>query len=793
MEEILQKDALDQYKYDMVRYSMETNRRRAFPDYKDGFKLCHRRILYVMGFELACKTKLVKSAQVTGKVIGEYHPHGDASVYTAIVPLANWYSTYLPLVYSESNMGSMQGDSAAAQRYTEVMLSEFAKEAIFKEMSETPDIVDWIPTYSGEKMEPEYLPVSVPLLLINGTWGIGVGESTSIPPHNINEVIDATLRLIDNPNAPVVLVPDQCMPCDIIEADWKQISNSGSGSFKVRGRVDIEVFDKGKPNEHYVLVVKSVPDSVCIDNGKDTGISYQINNLIDSGKLPQVTGLFEDSHGTDMRFLIHLKKGADPYYVRDFLYKSTQLQDSKAVNFRILDGINLIRMSYKSYLEAFIMQRKITKFRYYCIKLQNVRTQLHEKEICIMVIKSGKINDIIKKIQTSKSKNDVELINWLVKLLGITDLQAKFILNYPLKKLTPVYLKEYEKAAAEYREIEKRCVQYILNEDLILQEIKSELLYFKQKYGFPRKSRVISAADVANIPQGTFNVVVTENNFIRKLPENEPIGACKGDNPISVVKIDNTSDVILITAQGRMFRFPVYKIPITEKNSSGIDIRILIKGISSAIVAMFDVKDIEKLDGLRRKYYAVIVTRNNCIKKLDLSDILIATQGGIIMTKLNPQDLVQDVKIVPNDIDIIIYSDRKALRCKMADIPNYKRNTVGVAAMKTDGVIDGISAIDPSDTDIVVLTDSGSVNKFSISGMSLGKRYQAGNSVIKLGKTEKIYAMYGVKDSYAIHVLTKNAKYDIPVSTIPRLSSISSGTKMIPMKGDLIVTASLTF
>jgi DNA gyrase subunit A len=793
MEEILQKDALDQYKYDMVRYSMETNRRRAFPDYKDGFKLCHRRILYVMGFELACKTKLVKSAQVTGKVIGEYHPHGDASVYTAIVPLANWYSTYLPLVYSESNMGSMQGDSAAAQRYTEVMLSEFAKEAIFKEMSETPDIVDWIPTYSGEKMEPEYLPVSVPLLLINGTWGIGVGESTSIPPHNINEVIDATLRLIDNPNAPVVLVPDQCMPCDIIEADWKQISNSGSGSFKVRGRVDIEVFDKGKPNEHYVLVVKSVPDSVCIDNGKDTGISYQINNLIDSGKLPQVTGLFEDSHGTDMRFLIHLKKGADPYYVRDFLYKSTQLQDSKAVNFRILDGINLIRMSYKSYLEAFIMQRKITKFRYYCIKLQNVRTQLHEKEICIMVIKSGKINDIIKKIQTSKSKNDVELINWLVKLLGITDLQAKFILNYPLKKLTPVYLKEYEKAAAEYREIEKRCVQYILNEDLILQEIKSELLYFKQKYGFPRKSRVISAADVANIPQGTFNVVVTENNFIRKLPENEPIGACKGDNPISVVKIDNTSDVILITAQGRMFRFPVYKIPITEKNSSGIDIRILIKGISSAIVAMFDVKDIEKLDGLRRKYYAVIVTRNNCIKKLDLSDILIATQGGIIMTKLNPQDLVQDVKIVPNDIDIIIYSDRKALRCKMADIPNYKRNTVGVAAMKTDGAIDGISAIDPSDTDIVVLTDSGSVNKFSISGMSLGKRYQAGNSVIKLGKTEKIYAMYGVKDSYAIHVLTKNAKYDIPVSTIPRLSSISSGTKMIPMKGDLIVTASLTF
>ena len=786
-EEIIVKNASEAYISDMVRYSIETNRRRVMPDYKDGLKLVQRRTLYAMAFLLSCSNKIVKTAQVTGRVMGELHPHGDSSIDEVIKKLSNWFDIYIPLIKPYSNMGSMQGDGAAASRYTEVMLSEFSKEAIFSEMKETPNIVDWVATFTGDSTEPEYLPVKIPLLLINGALGIGTGKATSIPSHNINEVIDATIRLIDDPDASIVLAPDQCMSCEIIDANWKQISNSGHGTFKVRSVIDIEVADKGKANEHYVLVVKSIPDRVKLDDGKDTGIHYQINNLIDAGKLTQVVDLVEDSHDDVLRYEIHLKKGADPNYVRDFLYKTTSLQTTQTVNFQVLDGIELTRMSYKSYLQAFIEQRRITKYRYYCLKLQEARTDLHEKEICIMLIRSGKIDEVTKKIRKSKLQNDAELIQWLMDMFKITDLQAKFIINYPLKKLAPAYLSKYQQEAKELKEIDNMCMRKILNPQEILDEIKQELLYFKGKYGFPRKSKIIDPSAISNIPQGTFNIVITENNYIKKLPVNENIGSYKGDNPVLIARVENTSSIILITDQGRGFKFPVHKIPVIEKNSIGIDIRALIKGISSKVVAMFDSEKIKKLANLRKKHYAVLITKRNYIKKLDLDDILISTVSGVIMTKLNPDDSVKDVIIASNDMNVVIYSKKKALRCSMKVIPNYKRNTLGVYAMKTNDEVDGISVIDSKATDIVVVTESGRINKFDISGLPLSDRYTSGNRVIKLGKTDSIVSIFSTTDDNNLRILTKNTTLDIPVKDILRTSSISPGTKMIPLKGDVIV------
>ena len=793
MEQILQRNSVDQYKSDMIRYSIETNRRRSFPDYKDGLKIVQRRILYTMAFNLACLRKLVKTAQVTGKVMGKLHPHGDSSIDSAIKILCNWFETYVPLLYSESNMGSMQGDSAAASRYTEVMLSEFAIDAIFREMKDCPDIVDWTPNYSGNDKEPEYLPVAVPLLLINGCFGIGVGKTVSIPAHNINEVIDATLNLIDHPDDPVVLIPDQCLPCEIIETNWKQISNAGIGSFKVRGKIDIEIANKGTANEHYMLVIKSVPDRVIIDNGKDTGINYQINDLISKGKLPQVTDLVEDSHKTDIRYQIHLKKGSDPQYVKDFLYKSTQLQVTQYVNFEVLNGVEpMARMSYKSYLQSFLMQRKITKYRKYCIKLQDVKTQLHEKETCIMLIKSGKINQISAKIQKTKLKNDSELVEWLVNLLSITDLQAKFILNYPMKKLSPAYLRQYEEEAKKLKELETTYTNMILNENNLIQEIKDELMYFKKKYGIPRKSVVLKQSEISNIPQGLFNVVITENSFIKKLPINETVGSYRGDNPVNIIQIDNTSDLVLISAQGRAFKIPVHKIPLSEKNSIGLDIRILLKGITSDIVGVFDLAVLKKYANMRQKHFCVFCTENNYIKKLDLNDVMIATPSGVVMTKLNEGDRVKQVLLTDNNNDIVIYSKKKALRCSMKkDIPNYKRNTLGVYAMNTKDPLDGMSAITPGSTDIVVITEQGKINKFDISGLPKSERYKAGNTVIKLSKGDSIHTLYSVVDTDTLHILTKNSKYEVKVSDIPRLSSISPGTKVVPVKGDIILKVSL--
>ena len=793
-EEIIQVNSVELYRSDMARYAIETNRRRAFPDWRDGMKLCIRRIIYAMAFDLPCKHRLVKTAKVVGQVMGTYHPHGDASIADAIKPLANWFESYMPLVYSESNMGSMQGDRAAAPRYTEVMLSQFCLEAIIKDMLETQAVVDWVPTYLGDCMEPEFLTVAVPLLLINGTAGIGTGKATSIPSHNITEVIDATLRLLDDPNAPVVLIPDQCMACDIIDANWKQISNTGIGKFNVRARIDVEIFDKGKAKEHPVLVIKSAPDTVFIDKGnaENGGVVYNIYKLIDDGKLPQVAAIFEDSHGNDMRLLIHLKPGADPNYVKEYLYKSTRLQNTVTVNFEVLDGIEMVRFSYKSYLQAFIEQRKTTKFRLYCIKLRDVNTKFHEKEAYIKALESGQIDNIIKKIRSNTNINEHDNIEWLCKLLKITDLQAKFILNSSLKNLSVAYLKKYKEEAANYKRLEAEYTTKILDESLIVEEIKQELIYFRNKYGKPRNCRVLSAADISNIPQGEFNIVITENNFIKKLSPSEPVGSFRGDNPVQVMKVDNTKDIILITAHGRMFRLPVHKIPITEKNSMGTDIRIMMKGVSSNVVKMIYSPVVEELAKRKEKYVAVVLTKNNYIKKLDLQDIMIAAPSGIILTKLNPGDEVKDVLIAPNDMNVVVYSDKKALRFPLSDIPLYKRNTVGVLAMNTTDDIDGMSLLGADTQYLVVVTASGKLNKISSSTVPMGKRYKAGSSVIKLGKGDSIFAIFGCNDNNVLNITTKQSKLEIPVKDITLSSTISAGTKSILPKGDSIAKINLS-
>lgn len=793
MENIIQRNTTQAYQSDMAIYAIETNRRRAFADYKDGMKLCQRRIIYAMAFDLPCKSRLVKTAKVTGQVMGTYHPHGDTSISDAIKPLCNWFETYIPLLWSESNMGSMQGDRAAAPRYTEVMLNRFTLDYVLKDVLEAHDVVDWVKNYSGDKDEPESLPVAVPLLLINGTYGIGTGKAVSIPPHNTTEVIDATLRLLDDPNAPVVLVPDQCMPCDIIDNNWKQISNTGSGKFTVRAHIDIEIMNKGTAKEHQALIIKSVPNDVFIDKGnaENGGVIYQIYDLIDKGKLPQITRISEDSHDNDMRITIELKPGADANYVKEFLFKTTQLQKSVSVNFEVLDGIELVRFSYKSYLQAFLEQRRMTKFRLACIRIQDCNTKIHEKEIYIKALQSGKIDQIIDRIKKTRKDNDAETIEWLSNLLKITDLQAKFILNSPLKSLSMAHLQRYISEAKELQKTASYYTSLIMDDKKIDDIIRQELLKFRQEYGCPRRCRIISKDEVMNIPAGEFNIVITENNYIKKLSPSDPAGAYKGDNPIQSLRVDNTKDIIMVTAHGRMYRIPIHKIPLTEKNSIGTDIRVLVKGVLSNAVKILYSPWIEELAKRKQKHYAIVVTKKNYIKKLDLDDIMIAAPSGIIMTKLTDGDEVKDVLIAPDDTDVVVYSDRRALRFPVSDVPHYKRSANGVAAMNTTDDIDGASIIWRNSEYLLVITKSGKVNKIPAASLQTFKRYKAGSSVIKLGKTDSIHSIIPCNDTDVIEITTKQNKAEFAIKDIQISSSISGGVQLLSMKSDTIVNTSL--
>lgn len=783
-EQIIQKDSLELYKEDMFRYGIETNRRRSVVDVRDGLKLVQRRILDVMYINEPCATKYVKTAAVVGTVMKKSHPHGDASIKDAIKPMVNWWEIGVPLIDTISNFGSVQGKGAAAPRYTEIKLSDFCLDCVIGDLRKSKDVVDWVDTFDYRDKEPEYLPVAVPLLLIEGTYGLGVGLRAEIPKHNINEVIDATIKLIEDPSAPVVLIPDHCMSCEIVEANWKKISNTGHGNYKVRGIIDIE--SKGETSN---LIIRSVPDRVYFDRGmaEKGGVKYKILDMIKEGKLPQITAIEDHSKDGIMKYVIKLRKGSDPNYVRDMIYKHTQMEGTYTVNFEVLNGIEPLRMSYKSYLQFFIEQRMVIKFRMYANRMQEANTRYHKIKSYVEVLESNILDQILTVIKKQKEINDENLVETLIKKFGLTDIQATFIINSTYKTRSIAYINAYKKEMAD---LEKKLDHYITmltHDGAIINEIVEELQTFKKKYGRPRRCKVVKKNDINHIPEGTFNVVITENNYIRKLSPSDNILTIKMDNPKHIIKVDNTENILIFTTGGKVFNIPVHKIPITERNNAGTDIRILAKGLTSEIVKVMYLPNVKELaNKVNEKYFMTVLTEGNTIKKLNLEDFLNVPPSGILYTKLNGNDKVSNVSIVEEKSNIVIYSDRKALCVPLTQIPHYKRNSLGVAAMDTKDRVDGFAPVELDKTDVVVITHGGKMNKFSIAGLHISDRYRAGNNVIKLGKADSIHSIFCVNDKDIIKVTTKTDKFEIPVASLQRGSSISSGDKILS-KNDIVL------
>ena len=785
-EKIIDKNLLEQYKEDMQAYSVIVNRRRAIPDIRDGLKLVQRRAIEVMYYHLNAETQKTKTANISGTVIAKLHPHNSLAVSETLKGLSTWFENTVPLIDGYGNWGNFQGKPAAADRYTEAKLSKFTSEAIIAEMKENRNVVDLIPNYLNTCLEPEYFPVKVPLLLINGTAGIGLGLITAVPKHNLAEVIDATINLMKHPNASVVLIPDPPMPCEIIDTDWKKICNTGNGTYKVRGIIDIEEY-KGKQ----ALVIKSTPDYVFLDP-----VTEKIEELIRKNVIIGISDM-QAEHYKDpktgqevMRFVIVLKKGADPNFIRDLIYKHTAMESTQNVNFEALDGINLIRMSYKSYLEYFIQFRRITKFRLYCNRLQHVNTKFHEKDAYIRLLESGEVDNIINMIRKS-DKTDADLIEYLIKKLDITDLQASFIINSNLKNLSKRYLNKYKEEAKNYSLLSKQYLEKITNDDFD-QEIIDELLYFKEKYGKSRRSKLITQADANNIPNGEFKIIITENNFIKKVHINDTIGSFRGDIPKYILKVENINNILIFDEFGKVFKLPVHKIPFTDKSSAGTDIRLLIKNLTSDIRTIMYENVIEELSKKSSKHFLNVVTKMGNIKKLDLEDFLSVPPSGIIYIKLEQGDSIQDLEIIQHSLDVIIYSNTHLLRIKSDDIPHLKRNAKGVKSigLSQGEKVDGLSVIYPNATHIITITEEGMINKFDAVALPTLSRGKKGTK-IKLKARDSIHSVFGVNDDNVLRVITKNNKYDIPVSDIETASSISLGNRMISTKGDNIIKCSI--
>ena len=772
------------YIEDMAKYSIVVNRRRSIPAVQDGLIPVQRRILfgaYKKG--LRRPSAHSKSAQLVGLVMGELHVHGDQAIYGTIVNMAAWYKIKYPLMYAYGNFGSVSGSGPASMRYTETAMSDFGYDIMIDELAQSNNIVDWVETYlrQGDK-EPEYLPSKLPILLINGSFGIGIGMQISLPSHNLGEVVDATIDLIKNPKKKVVLVPDMGQACELIgtDEDWKEISLTGRGSFKARGKIETVTDKKG----NIALHIRSLPDGVTCN-----AVYQKILDLIAAKQLPMVKNVINSLENEKPNIIIYLKQGADPGYVKQVIYAKTQTQTSISVNFEAVDtnSIDIARFSYSKYLTDFINQRYSIKFRLYCNKLQQVMTKFIQVEAFVKVMTSKEFDKIMNMIRNYNGTDVDHIIDFMIKSCKISDIQAKFILSRTLPQLSKGHLKQYMDEMKELKAKNDLYMKYVTDDGTTIKnEVVEELKELKKKYNTPRLCTVISSASEADIPKGTFKIVITEHNYIRKIPDVDRVGIVRKDNPKFILRVDNAENILLFDNKGKVFNLPIHKVPITDRSGAGTDIRILVKNLTSDISAVFYEPIFKKIHSSTNKHYLAVLTKSNTIKKLDIEDFMNVGPSGLLYSKIRPEDEVVGVSLVPHNLDIAICSGKKVLRCKFTDIPEYKRNATGVKAMNTSEDIHGLSVFYPNTTDIVVVTKNGKFNRFSIAMLDCDSRGKSGHKVIKLDTNDEILNVYGVNETDKIRVLTSDGAEEVAVADIKPKSSIAAGTKMIKSKGIIV-------
>lgn len=768
----------DQNKKDLTDYAIEVASNRTIPSLY-SFKPVHMKLIYCAFATTKITKQTKKCARLVGDMLGSYHPHGDTSTYESLLAMINWYDCYMPIFKSQGNFGSFQGDGPAHYRYTETALSQFGLDVAIGELAETNQVVDWEKNYDESTVQPIYLPIKLPLLLINGSSGIGVGMKTDIPSHNISEVIDATMELIRNPNAQVVLRPDHCMACEIVDTNWKAICNKGKGQYVIRSKIDMGEY-KGYP----ALFIRSLPNQVRLD---------PIKNAIENLKftdLPQIISIHEDCTPTSLNCIIKFKKGTDLNYVRQVLYKKTSLQTTMSINFEVYDPLNqnIVRLSYKAYLQFFIEFRKMVKYRLYSSQYQTLMTRIHALEMYINLGKDSRLDSIISLIRNNRQMDDNSLIEALIKKFKLTDLQASFVIHNDLSKISPYHIQMYEEELTKLNATATELYNKIIDENALALDVYNELQQLKNTYGQPRRCKIIKESDVTGIPEGLFKIIITEKNNISKIDaERTTFPKFKDDKPKFAIKVNNIDNVVLFDDRGKCYRLPVHKIPLHDNRSNGVDIRILIKDLTSNISNIIPESVIDKFSKrVDIPFFFTCVTVNGYIKKLNLTDLLGLTIKGTTYMKLDDNDNIQSSMIIPDNAEVILYAKNKAIRYNMTEIPLLKKIAKGNIGMRVDKV-DGLSVIRPHDTDVIVMTEHGYINRFNAVGFASSSRVKhEPTKVIKLYQNDYIKFIYGVKATDSLHVVSETTIGDYAVAEIPEASSISAGTKLIPSKENIV-------
>ncbi|GAA0760084.1 DNA gyrase subunit A [bioreactor metagenome] len=768
-----------------IDYAMSVIVGRALPDVRDGLKPVHRRILHSMNeLGITPDKSYRKCARIVGEVLGKYHPHGDTSVYDALVRLAQDFSMRYMLVDGHGNFGSVDGDSAAAMRYTEARMNKIASEML-RDINK--DTVDFIPNFDGEEREPVVLPSRYPNLLVNGSSGIAVGMATNIPPHNLGEVIDGTIMLIDNPETTslelmtVIKGPDFPTGATIMgKSGIRAAYETGKGRVIVRANAEIE-----EENGRHKIIVTEIPYQV-----NKAKLIENIADLVKDKKITGISDLRDESDREGMRIVIELKRDANPSVVLNLLYKHTKMQDTFGIIMLALVNNEPLVLNLKQVLSNYIQFQKEVLTRRTVFELNKAEARAHILEGLRIALDN--IDEVIKIIRSSKTTEIAK--NTLIDRFGLSEKQAQAILEMRLRRLTGL---ERDKIEEEFEELMK-LIDYLnsilASEEKLLSVIKEELLEIKNKYNDPRRTKiekVVNEIDIEDLIQEEEVVVtLTHSGYIKRISADTYSAQRRGgrgiqamstkeDDFVEHVNITSThSDVLFFTNKGRVYKLRAYEIPDAGRTAKGTNIINLIaieqdERIETVLTIRDDVSE----------GFLFMGTKQGIVKKTPLSEFKNLRKNGLIAINLRDGDELLKVKVTRGDADIIIVTqDGNAIRFNEKDVRSMGRTASGVRSINLrEDDIAVCMDIAVEGEDLLVISENGFGKRTPITEYKRQKRGGTGLITYKLSeKTGKVIGATVCKiDDELMLINTSGVAIRINVSGISVTSRSAMGVTLM--------------
>ena len=781
-----------------LEYSMSVIVARALPDVRDGLKPVHRRILYAMNESGITPNKPhVKSARPVGDCMGKYHPHGDVAIYDTLVRLAQDFSMRVPLIDGHGNFGSIDGDSAAAMRYTEARLNKPAMELLADLEKET---VDWQPNYDESMQEPKVLPARFPNLLVNGSAGIAVGMATNIPPHNIAEAIDATIAIMENPDISLdellQIIPGPDFPTGATimgRSGIREAYETGRGSITIRAKAHVEKSTSGRNR----IVVTEIPYQV-----NKAKLIEKIADLVKQKTVTEISGLNDESDRKGMRIVIDLKRGEEPQVVLNKLYKHTQLQTGFGINnLALVNGVPHV-LGLKDMLYNYIDHQIDVIQRRTRYELRKAEERAHILEG--LVIALDNIDEVISIIRSSR--DDAEARSKLIERFGLSEVQANHILEMRLRRLTGLEREKIETELAELREKIAYYKRVLDDENLVKEIIRDEMLEIKRRYADKRRTEIADEArdlDIEDlIADEDMVVTITRSGYIKRLPVATYRQQKRGGKGMSGVKlkendfveqlfIASTHDYMLFfTNKGKVYRQKVHQIPLGSRQAKG-----------TPVVNLLPIEDDEKVATVinTRDFpadeYLLFATAHGMVKKTAFDAYKNVRSNGLIAINLRDADeLIAVRRVAPGMKVMMVSSAGKAIRFDEAEARPMGRDTTGVHGIRID-VAGGDRVlgmeIAPDDSDLFVITERGYGKRTKVTEYTEHHRGGGGMSTIKM--TEKkgmIAAMKIINEKHEMMIVSEEGVViRVKASDIALLSRATQGVKVMNVSADDRVVA----